>query len=83
MMANLSWFTCERRNWLVLVAAAAVAGFGFGNGHTTQSSINHLSMQLGTVKSVASCEHKRAEATQKLALQPTLVDESQLPQDCH
>lgn len=64
LQQTISWFTTERREWLVAVCFAFAAGYGVGNGHTTTGAIVHISDQLGQTKStlaktrnVAGCEH--------------------------
>lgn len=89
------WLTFERKNWLATVAFALAAGFGLGNGHTTQGAISHVSDQLGqttanlqkvekvipAIEAQAGCENNRANKTINLALQPIVVDKSQIPVD--
>lgn len=72
----------ERKGWIAAVIAAAVLGFAGGNGHTTQGAVAHISDQLGQEKKAADCEHHRANATVQLALQPTVIEKSDLPPDC-
>lgn len=44
------WFTHERRNWIGATILCGLAGYALANGHTTQSAIEHISMQLGDQK---------------------------------
>lgn len=60
IQSKLRWFTCERKEWLCVVAAAGLIGFGFGNGHTTQNAIEDISVQVG-------CEQQKTRKVTAIA----------------
>lgn len=90
----LGWFNYERRNWLAGIAVAACLGFAWGNGHTTQNAIADISVKsaaktavinrlaskdIPALKSIAGCEHLRADTAVAVAQKDADVDPSNLP----
>lgn len=86
-----SWLTSERKGWIAGIVLCSMLSAGLMNGHTTQGAISHISDQLGDTKAklgqtsaVAGCEEWRAKKAAGLALQPQIVQPSQIPADnCH
>lgn len=88
LQQTISWFTKERREWLVAVCFAFAAGYGTANGHTTQGAIAHVSDQLGQTKKALvktqqadGCEYRLVQQTTALAKEPVVVDPSRIPKD--
>ena len=97
LIGGLSWLTPVRKAFSAGLLIGSLGGYSAGNGHTTQGAVEHVSAQLGQTKAVlntvekhdipalkseAGCEHWRAQVAANLAVQPAVVDPSQIPADC-
>lgn len=91
---GISWGSLQSR---VKAIGFAAGFFGLGvwadgvyNGtaklpwlHQQAATLNKVQTAvLPALKAEAGCEHWRADTATSLALQPTVVDPAQIPQDC-